>query len=62
MDKVYILTEYQNDGGWMLSNIIGVFRSEEGARKRQEELENEMGEGYYMRGELWLEIEVYLLR
>lgn len=62
MEKVYVLTEYQNDGGWIMSHIIGVFKNEYGAKQRMIELEKEMGEGYYCPGELWLEIEAYNVR
>lgn len=62
MEKVYVLTEYQDDAGWTLSHIIGIFKSEEGAKARWSELEKEMGEDYYCLGETWLEIEAYNIR
>lgn len=62
MDKVYVLTEYQDDAGWTMSHIIGIFKSEDGAKQRKNELEKEMGEYYYCPGETWLEIEAYNIR
>ena len=62
MEKVYVLSECQNDGGWIMSNIIGIFKNECDAKRRWSELENENGEDYYFPGDTWLEIEAYNVR
>ena len=62
MEKVYVLSERQNEDGWIISRIIGIFKNEYDAKRRWSELENEMGEDYYFPGDIWLEIEAYNVR
>lgn len=62
MEKVYVLVENQDYGRLTMGHIIGVFKSEEGAKARWDELEKEMRDCHYYPDDSWLEIEEYLLR
>lgn len=63
MEKVWILLECQNDAGWIMSEIVGVFATQKAAENRMDEMKEEMGEGYYdVHGDNWLEIEWFIVR